>query len=238
MSKVGYVLSGTQPGDPNDVLTWHDIEDFRVWVHSKTSGQAREIISVELQVIGSSSPKPSKEEEAVRLKLCMKRQVPKGKNALSASTFRNLPIGQMLDEHSEVISRLLNLSLSGQKRSVQLVEDVSSKSLNLNYKFVWDTKEEINSEDGKSKDAILIAKVYEMLQSSGTRKLSARTAELLGLEVSVVHTAVQVARRNQWLTSNGPGNPGGVLTEKGKKAFHKAGGPERLARIMSMKKEK
>jgi hypothetical protein len=85
----------------------------------------------------------------------------------------------------------------------------------------------------KSKDAIVIAKVYEMLQSSGNRKLSARTADLLGLEVSVVHTAVQVARRNGWLTSNGSGVSGGVLTKKGEEMFIAAHGPVRLARIMN-----
>ena len=72
-----------------------------------------------------------------------------------------------------------------------------------------------------------------MLQSSGTRKLSARTADLLGLEVSVVHTAVQVARRNGWLTSNGSGVSGGVLTEVGQEMFIAAQGPMRLARIMN-----
>jgi hypothetical protein len=72
-----------------------------------------------------------------------------------------------------------------------------------------------------------------MLQSSGNRKLSARTADLLGLEVSVVHTAVQVARRNGWLTSNGSGVSGGVLTEEGEEMFITAHGPVRLARIMN-----
>ena len=46
----------------------------------------------------------------------------------------------------------------------------------------------------KSKDAIIIAKVYEKLQSSGTRKLSARTAELLGLEVSTLSTKTLAVR--------------------------------------------
>ena len=100
-------------------------------------------------------------------------------------------------------------------------------------RYIWDSSEEIIQEGKKSKDAIIIAKVYEMLQSSGTRKLSARTADLLGLEVSVVHTAVQVARRNGWLTSNGSGVSGGELTEEGEKVFAAAQGPIRLAKIMN-----
>jgi hypothetical protein len=74
-----------------------------------------------------------------------------------------------------------------------------------------------------------------MLQSSGTRKLSSRTAELLGLDVSVVHTAVQVARRNGWLTSNGAGFSGGFLTDLGHEMFLAVRGPERLERIMLKK---
>ena len=60
---------------------------------------------------------------------------------------------------------------------------------------------------------------------------------LLGLDVSIVHTAVQVARRNGWLTSNGVGLSGGVLTEKGNEVFLAAKGPERLARLMNRKEQ-
>jgi hypothetical protein len=44
---------------------------------------------------------------------------------------------------------------------------------------------------------------------------------------------VQVARRNGWLTSNGAGLSGGVLTEEGEKLFRLANGPARVANIMN-----
>lgn len=234
MSNVGYVYSGADKGKGEDFLTWSDKDGYRIWIHSKASGSSREIVSVELQAIGTNSFKPSKEELAMRLKLCVRTKLPKENDFFKATMFRTLPTGQLLEEHAHVISRVQNQANTGGKK-IQLVEEISSKNIDLKRRFVWDTGEEILREGGKSKDAILIAKVYEMLQSSGTRKLSARTAELLGLEVSVVHTAVQVARRNGWLTSNGVGLSGGVLTEKGNEKFLAIRGPERLARFINTK---
>lgn len=230
---AGYVFSGGTGERLSDVLTWHDHDGNRIWIHSKSMVKGREILSIEVQVVGPKAMKPSKEEESLRLKLCAKRQVPSGSETVNSKTFRTLPSGQLLDEHSEIVSRLINDKNNSKSKSVQLLEEVSSKTVDLKSIYRWDSSEEIVQEGKKSKDAIVIAKVYEMLQSSGNRKLSARTADLLGLEVSVVHTAVQVARRNGWLTSNGSGVSGGVLTEKGEEMFIAAHGPVRLARIMN-----
>lgn len=230
---AGYVFSGGTGEKLSDVLTWHDHDGSRIWIHSKAVNRGREILSIEVQLVGTRALKPSKDEESLRLKLCMKRQLPSSYESMNSKTFRTLPSGQLLDEHSEIVSRLINDKNNSKNRNVQLLEEISSRTVDLGYKYRWDSSEEILQEGKKSKDAIFIAKVYEMLQSSGTRKLSARTAELLGLEVSVVHTAVQVARRNGWLTSNGSGVSGGVLTEEGEKMFIAAQGPIRLARIMN-----
>lgn len=231
---AGYVFSGGTGELLSDVLTWHEQDGNRIWIHSKAMNKGREILSIEVQVVGTKALKPSKEEESLRLKLCTKRQVPSSSESVSSKTFRTLPSGQLLDEHSEIVSRLINDKNSSKNKSVQLLEEVSSRTVDLGYTYRWDSSEEIVQEGKKSKDAIMIAKVYEMLQSSGTRKLSARTADLLGLDVSVVHTAVQVARRNGWLTSNGPGVSGGVLTNEGEEIFIAAQGPIRLARIMNI----
>ena len=231
MNNLGYIYSGGDTARLGDVLTWHDQDELRIWVHSKAVKGSREIVAVEVQIIDGQSLKPSKEEQSLRLKLCTKRSVLNGAAPLKATTFRTLQTGQLLDEHSSLVSRIINQPLKSKNR-IQIVEEVTSKSLNLGHSLVWDSREEILADGKKSKDAIIIAKIYEMLQSSGTRKLSARTAELLGMEVSTVHTAVQVARRNGWLTSNGVGLSGGVLTEKGNEMFLAVRGPERLARIM------
>jgi hypothetical protein len=230
---AGYVFSGGSSERLTDVLTWHDHEGNRIWIHSKAMDKGREILSIEVQVVGPRALMPSKEEESLRLKLCAKRQIPQAAESINSKTFRTLPSGQLLDEHSEIVSRLINGKTNSKNKSVQLIEEVSSKTVDLRTIYRWDSSDEIVQEGKKSKDAIIIAKVYEMLQSSGTRKLSARTADLLGLEVSVVHTAVQVARRNGWLTSNGSGVSGGVLTEEGQEMFIAAQGPTRLARIMN-----
>lgn len=230
---AGYVFSGGTGERLSDVLTWHDHDGNRIWIHSKSMDKGREILSIEVQVVGPKAVKPSKEEESLRLKLCAKRQIPSGSESVNSKTFRTLPSGQLLDEHSEIVSRLINDKNNSKSKSIQLLEEVSSRTVDLKSIYRWDSSEEIVQEGKKSKDAIVIAKVYEMLQSSGNRKLSARTADLLGLEVSVVHTAVQVARRNGWLTSNGSGVSGGVLTDEGEEMFIAAHGPVRLARIMN-----
>ena len=230
---AGYVFSGGTGERLGDVLTWHEHDGNRIWIHSKATNEGREILSIEVQLVGTGALKPSKEEEAIRLKLCTKRQLPTSPESINSKTFRTLPSGQLLDEHSEIVSRLINDKNNSKNKNVQLLEEVSSRTVDLGRRYIWDSSEEIVQEGKKSKDAIIIAKVYEMLQSSGTRKLSARTADLLGLDVSVVHTAVQVSRRNGWLTSNGSGVSGGVLTEEGKKVFVAAQGPIRLARIMN-----
>lgn len=238
MNNIGYVFSGTGGGQLNDVLTWHDQGELRVWVHSKASSIGRETVAIEVQRIQANSSKPSKDEVSLRLKLCSRRPLPNKVNGFKASMFRSLPTGLLLDEHSEVVSQLLNEVSSKKNQKISLVEAVLSKTIDLQKVVIWNTSDEIKREDGKSMDAILIAKVYVILQSSGARKLSARTAELLDLDVSVVHTAVQVARRNGWLTSNGPGVPGGTITAKGEKLFKSLRGQERLERIMYSKGSK
>jgi hypothetical protein len=231
---AGYVVSGMSKERLNDVLTWHDHDGNRIWIHSKAIESGREILSIEVQVVGERALKPSKEEESLRLKLCARRQLPIEPESVNSKTFRTLPSGQFLDEHSEIVSRIFNERSSNREiNTIKLLEQVASKTVDLGRLYRWDSSDEIAREGKKSKDAILIAKVYEMLQSSGTRKLSSRTAELLGLDVSVVHTAVQVARRNGWLTSNGAGLSGGVLTEEGEKLFRLANGPARVANIMN-----
>ena len=231
MNNSGYIYSGGDPRRVNDVLTWHDQENLRIWVHSRVISTSREIISVEFQVDDGKHPKPSKVEQTLRLRLAANRPAPIRRPTINATTFRTLQTGQMLDEHSSIVARIITQPSNSNKK-IQIVEDVTSTAMDLRNNVVWDSSEGMISEGKKSKDAIIIAKIYEMLQSSGKRKLSARTAELLGLEVSTVHTAVQVARRNGWLTSNGVGLPGGFLTEKGNELFLAVRGPERLARIM------
>ena len=62
MSQVGYVFSGSGNEGSGDFLTWSERDGYRVWIHSKSSTLGRVIISVEIQAVGATSQKPSKEE--------------------------------------------------------------------------------------------------------------------------------------------------------------------------------
>jgi hypothetical protein len=79
----------------------------------------------------------------------------------------------------------------------------------------------------------LIAKLYCQQSESGGRNSAKSTAEMLGIETSLVHTALRIARRNKWLTSLGAGKAGGELTELGAKKYIEFRGPERLSQILS-----
>jgi hypothetical protein len=70
-----------------------------------------------------------------------------------------------------------------------------------------------------NKDSIIISKIYADFSKRGTYLIAARVAEHLKIDVSTVHAAVRVARKNGWLTSVGPGRGGGELTRQGLEAY-------------------
>lgn len=126
MNNLGYVYTSGDPARLGDVLTWHDQGEFRVWVHSKAVHSGREIVSVEVQAIDENALNPSKEEQSLRLRLCAKRSVPKRVGVFKATTFRTLQTGQLLDEHSSLVSRIINQPLRAK------IEFKLSKKLQVN----------------------------------------------------------------------------------------------------------
>jgi hypothetical protein len=235
MAKSGIIYKGGSRAGLGDVITWHDQDELRVWIHSREGFHGRYEVGIEIQVIGPDTRQPSEEEKRARLKLATLKQNSESTDGLRALTMRTLPTGALMAEHSQMVGNVVNQNLSSSTKRVELVEEVTSKNINNKVVFRWDTAEELKQEGAKSADTILIAKIYEIQQAGGTKRLALRTAELLGVDVSVVHVAVQIARRHGWLTSRGTGLAGGTLTEEGKKKFNSVRGSERLARIMNVK---
>jgi hypothetical protein len=147
---------------------------------------------------------------------------------ISATAMREIATGEIIQTHSRlVMSEMINQS-TGKK--IQLVSEIQTRTSSAHRLFKFDTAEEMGA-DGK--DAILIAKLYCQQSESGGRNSAKSTAEILGIETSLVHTALRIARRNKWLTSLGAGKAGGVLTDLGAKKYIEFKGPERLSIILS-----
>ena len=223
----GIVFAGGSKSQLKDVLTWHDGQGRRVWLHSRqVSESARMYLSRSVQTFSDKLPKVSEEEKRSRMKLAAMHEYQSGAE-ISATSMREIAIGQIIQIHSRlVMSELINQSMD---KKIQLVSDIQSR-ITVDRVFRLDSAEEMGA-DGK--DAILIAKVYCQQSESGGRNLAKSTAEMLGIETSLVHTALRIARRNKWLTSLGAGKAGGELTELGAKKYREFKGPERLSQILS-----
>lgn len=207
----GLIHDGESLMDSSRVLTWHDEGEFRFWVSSYKSDQGNQLIqSFELQIIGSKSLRPSKDELRARLKLVNTRRG--GNGVISASEFRRLPLGEILIERAELLMAAALLE-SRKKVNVVLINNAGvNESRNSTSQ-----KAEGNSlvTGANSDDAILIAKIYVDQCNMSTVRAAQRTAEYLNIHPKLVHVALKIARRNKWLTSAGSGKAGGQLTDIG-----------------------
>ena len=205
--ETGIVFAGGSKSQLKDVLTWHDGQGRRVWLHSRqTLESGRVYISLSVQTFSSKLPKVSEEEKRLRMKLAAMHEYQLGAE-ISATSMREIATGEIIQTHSRlVMSEMINQSMD---RKIQLVSEIQSRTTSAHRLFLLDTAEEMGA-DGK--DAILIAKLYCQQSESGGRNSAKSTAEMLGIETSLVHTALRIARRNKWLTSLGAGKAGGELT--------------------------
>ena len=80
---------------------------------------------------------------------------------------------------------------------------------------------------------MLIAKVYSQISETGAKNAAKRCAQVLNVDSELIYVALRIARKHEWLTSQGSGKSGGQMTDKGEKEFRKSKGHERLARILS-----
>lgn len=224
----GIVFAGGSKTQLKDVLTWHDGLGRRVWLHSRqTSESARMYISLSVQTFSDKLPKVSEEEKRLRMKLAAMHEYQLGAE-ISATSMREIATGEIIQTHSRlVMSEMINQSMD---RKIRLASEIQSRTTSSHRVFRFDSAEEMGA-DGK--DAILIAKLYCQQSESGGRNSAKSTAEMLGIETSLVHTALRIARRNKWLTSLGAGKAGGVLTDLGEKKYREFKGPERLSQILS-----
>jgi hypothetical protein len=213
-------------GVPRDVLTWQEHQPFRVWVHARQGEQGFKTVGVDFQWIGNQDGflKVSPEEISLRLKLASLIAVDSSSDILQASSFRGIPLGQVLDIHSSILveSKLGQDSKNSQR--VNLVKDYAEKvfdSVWLESRLSRRAKQRPDTGElrAKTKDSLIVAFVYAKQSEGGTKRAAKRTGELLGISNEMVYMALRVARKHGWLTSQGSGNSGGSLTELGLQQF-------------------
>jgi hypothetical protein len=231
----GLVIATGPVGSLDAAVTWHDVSPLRIWVGSKAlegESGARVAVSVDFQYLGEIRRDPSAAERKARLELLNVIQAnPNHRPDLDAITIRQFPVGRILEEHSQLIGEQVFKSGSSNTLRFNLVSDVSTTSSRREHKREYDRsgREVLGN---SNTDNILIAYVYARQFAAGATKLSKRTAELLGIEVSVVHVALKIARRNGWITSEGAGKSGGQLTELGELMFQQHDGPRRYEQLV------
>ena len=259
-SQSGMVQTPGAVGIPVDVLTWHDFNNFRVWVHSRKIKDGHRPIGLAIESMAPGSPKPSEEESELRLQLAAQVKGKTSDSFLQASSLRGIPLGQILEFHSALLTKskfssdyetLLKATMRAtltdvkprtksnvfdtdwQNKSLVIrTNKKGQKTISIENTTGTDLDEESSTDNhelrAKSKDSILIAKVYSEQSESGNKRPAKRTAEMLQITTSLVYVAVRTARKHGWLSSEGTGNAGGTLTKSGADEFKRIKGEVRL----------
>lgn len=226
--KSGHIFDGETLENSNKVLTWHDEAGYRFWIGAVMSRSGSwSIVSLEIQTLSQNLARPSKEELKTRLKLMVVAS--ESTIDFTASLFRNLPLGEVFFERAELLMSIRSRESLNLGR-IRLVDEAtrnkgmrqSSKRRGLSQRLI---------SGASTTDSILVAKIYADQCIVSTVRAAQRTAEFLGVETSLVHVCLKIARRNGWLTSNGPGKAGGELSKKGSEEFLKSNGREREQEI-------
>jgi len=236
-SGVAYLPSPSET--PRDFITWSDLKPHRIWVHSRLIDGAYKQLALEVQWVGESGLKVPEVELKLRLELAKIRSAESDASNINATTFRAVPVGQIVEFHSQMLALQSRKLSANNKKRVSLVKDVVWEAFNFeNLKPIEMRllKDESNFPKveprpanleltANSRDSLFIASVYAEQVKMGSRQAALRTASLLGIKVSLVYVAVRTARKKGWLTSSGiNGEVSGDLTKSGKQEYERIGG--------------
>lgn len=225
---------------PANLLTWHDIAPYRVWVHSRLTNDGHKPLSVEIQWIGNGEEVPtiSDEEFEVRLLLAKVKTGNAADTELNASTLRAISLGQILDNHAMMVTKRKLKQQSDTNTTLRLagrfeVETFAEGAFEAHVMAFATPLSNRKILRATSSDSLLIAKIYSEQTESGTKRPAKSTANLLHIETPMVYVAVRTARKNGWLSSEGSGVSGGRLTEKGKRDFQSINGDKLISEYLN-----
>ena len=227
--------------EPRDFITWHEVSPYRVWVHSRLISGAYRHLSIEILWSGEAPAPISETEIKLRLEMAKVRTGVGETGNINATLVRGIPVGQIMESHTAMLAKQGRKLAAKNRKRISLVKNYevqsynsalgpTNKSLPYNRESslpLIDPRPENDELSGNSRDSMFIAYVYAEEVKSGSRQASLRTANLLGIKVSLVYVAVRTARKKGWLTSTGVnGETSGEITELGHKEYERIGGPD------------
>jgi hypothetical protein len=220
---------------PRDVITWHEENGYRVWVHSRLTLTGYNPISIEVQWEGNGESELTEIEKSARLQLAKVKSGAPNEVHFNSTSLRGLSLGKVLDQHSVLVASRKLSETSDENMRIHLVKDFEEKTYTSEFQLA-----SLNSGKGpkveltaNNQDSILIASVYSEISQSGSKRPAKATASYLHIETSLVYVAVRTARKNHWLTSAGSGTAGGILTDSGNLHFKNIKGDVLLEKYIS-----
>jgi hypothetical protein len=220
---------------PRDVITWHEENGYRVWVHSRLTLTGYNPMSIEVQWEGNGESELTEIEKSARLQLAKVKSGAPNEVHFNSTSLRGLSLGKVLDQHSVLVASRKLSETSDENMRIHLVKDFEEKTYTSEFQLA-----SLNSGKGpkveltaNNQDSILIASVYSDISQSGSKRPAKATASYLHIETSLVYVAVRTARKNNWLTSAGSGTAGGILTDSGNLHFKNIKGDVLLEKYIS-----
>lgn len=217
------------------VLTWHDVKikeqgNFRIWVHSLSRSKTRrDFFSLEVQRHGTLFSPVEQAEADARISLAEIVLNWPSEGSMKSSLLRQLPSGQVLEDHARQIDQYL-MSFLETAGNVIDFKEASGRAKG----FKPSKYEKAFRSTGE--DSIILAKLYALRsESAGSSRVGKRICEELGIESSVLYTAIRIARAKGWLTEGRKGIAGGTMTSLGEQYFLEKDGPARLEKITGIK---
>ena len=205
---------------PKDLLTWHDQLPYRIWIHSRKSSSGFKPLSVNVQWLGKEATPVSETEKKLRINIAMVMTGDFETSKLGPTSFRNLPLGRFLEEHARLIANQKAMQRIRGNRKVNIVRDFEFQEFpgsGIEVK-VYKSKNTKHKQLGANKrDSLFIAYIYAEQCMNGSKQPATLTADVLGIDKSLVYVAVRTARKYGWLTKSKSGSATGKLTEKGLK---------------------
>lgn len=212
---------------PKDVITWQDLDNFRIWIHSRQSDQGFKPVSMDIQALGDQKHPKGVDVAEAKARVALAAIAPAD---LSSARFghglmRNFPFGHIMHQNSILISNEQARTHGKVDRKLKLVDSEKEEYRVLNIAITQNGKKVAELTDGmraSKADSILIAYMYSQFAISGNKKAASETSKLLHIDIKYIYTALRNARKNGWLTTSGIGSSGGELTDLGKKEFEKS----------------
>ena len=192
-SQSGMVQVPGAVGVPVDVLTWHDFSNFRVWVHSRKDKDGHRPIGLSIESVAPGSPKPSEEESELRLQLAAQAKGKTADSFLQASSLRGMPLGQILEFHSALLTKskfssdyetLMEMAVKA------TLTDVKPRTKSKVFDTDWQNKSLVIRTNKKGQKSISIeqTKAAVLSDTTGTEKPELRATSFDSILIAKVYS--------------------------------------------------